>query len=327
MRTFRVVWLGQLVSVLGSGLTSFALGIWVFLETGSVTAFALISLAVALPGILMAPVAGTYVDRWDRRVTMLIADLVSGLATATMAIIFLTTGLEVWQIYVHAVVVSLASSFQEPAYMAALPTLVHKDKLSQANGQVQLGQAIGTLISPALAGVLLVTLGLGGIMLIDFVTFLFAVGSLAVVRFPSVRDEADADEELSFWSEAMEGWRYLRSRRGMIALLLIFSAVNFSLSIVMVLFPPMMLRFTTEQVLGFTVSAAGVGMVLGSVLMSTWKGAKSKIAGLLWPIAAGGLAIVVAGLRPSAWLVGLGGFLLMLAVPIASASSQVLWQI
>ena len=123
-RTFLVVWVGQLISNLGSSMTTFGLGIWVFLETGSVTAFALISLAVALPGIIAAPIAGMYVDRWDRRATMAFADLVSGLATASLAIVFLTSGLQLWQIYVHAVVVSLASAFQEPAYMAALPTLL-----------------------------------------------------------------------------------------------------------------------------------------------------------------------------------------------------------
>ena len=259
MRTFRIVWSGQLVSVLGSGLTSFALGIWVFLETGSVTAFAMISLATTVPGMLLAPISGTYIDRWDRRIIMLVADLVAGLTTLSIAIVFLTSDLQLWHIYLNAVIVSISGSFQEPAYMAALPTLVDKDRLSQANGQVQLGQAIGTLISPALAGVLIVSIGLGGIMLIDFVTFLFALGTLLKVRFPALARDESRDESASFWSEAMEGWRYLRSRSGLVALLLIFAGVNFLLSIVMVLFTPMMLSFTTEQVMGFTVSAAGLG--------------------------------------------------------------------
>ena len=326
MRTFRVVWAGQLVSALGSGLTAFAMPIWVFLETRSVTTFALIALVATLPTLLLAPAAGAYVDRWDRRSTMMLADLAAGLVTATIAVVYLTSGLQIWHLFVASALMGAASAFQVPAYLAAVPLLVPKEHLSKANGQVQLSQAMGNLVSPALAGVLLATVGLGGIMLVDVVTFLLAIGSLLFVRFPPVPRDASAGEPESFWAEAMAGWHYLRSKSGMLALLFIFAGVNFALTLAMVLFSPMMLAFTTEQVVGFTLSVAGIGMVAGSLLMSTWKGAESKIAGVLWPIMLGGLALIVAGLRPNALLVTVGLFLLLLLVPIASASSAVLWQ-
>lgn len=327
MRTFLVVWAGQVVSVVGSGLTSFALGIWTLQETGSVTPFAMVTLSITLPAILIAPFAGPLVDRWDRRVTMLAADLVAGLATAGVALLFLTSNLQLWHVYVNAVIISIASAFQEPSYMAALPTLVPRERLSKANGLVQLGQGIGTLLSPAIAGVLLAGGGLGVVMLVDFATFLLAVGTLAVVRFPRVA--APSAEKAGFaklLAEALDGWRYLRAKRGMQALLYIFAGVNFLLSIVMVLYIPLILSFTTEQVLGFAVSAAGVGMLGGSVLMSAWSGPDRKIDGLLWPIVGGGLAIVLVGSVPSIWPVTIGAFTLMFLIPIANTSSHVLWQ-
>jgi MFS family permease len=326
MRTFFVVWAGQVVSVVGSGLTSFALGIWTLQETGSVTPFAMVTLSITLPAILMTPIAGPLVDRWDRRVTMLVADLVAGLATAGVALLFFSSNLELWHVYLNAVVISISSSFQEPSYVAALPTLVPKERLSNANGMVQLGQALGTLLSPAIAGLLLVSGGLGVVMLVDFATFLLAVVTLTAVRFPRVAAAGDQVGLKGLLAEALEGWRYLRAKPGMQALLYIFAGVNFLLGIVMVLYIPMVLAFTTEQVLGFAVSAAGVGMLGGSVLMSSWSGPARKIDGLLWPIAAGGLAIVVIGLAPSVWPVVGGAFVLMFVVPIANTSSQVLWQ-
>src|SRR5512143_953797 len=98
-RAFAVVWLGQMVSFIGSGLTSFALGVWVFQKTGAITQYALISLFFVLPGVLLGPLAGTLVDRWDRRQAMLISDLGAGLSTLSVAVMYMLGGLQVWYVY------------------------------------------------------------------------------------------------------------------------------------------------------------------------------------------------------------------------------------
>ncbi len=181
---FLLIWFGQSVSLVGSGLTGFALGVWVYQRTGSVTQFALISLFTTLPGIVFSPIAGALVDRWDRRRAMILSDSGAGVCTLGMALLLMADRLEVWQIYVAMAISSTFSAFQWPAYSAATTLLVPKEQLGRASGMVQVGEAVAQIVSPVLAGVLMGTIGLQGVMLIDVATLLFALGTLLVVRIP-----------------------------------------------------------------------------------------------------------------------------------------------
>ena len=167
MRTFSIIWLGQCVSIIGSGLTRFALGLWVYQHTGSVTNFALIALSSILPHLLLSPLAGALVDRWDRRKAMIFSDIGAGLSTLLIAMFFFVNRLEVWHIYLATALSSACGTFQWPAYTAAISLLVPKKNLGRANGMVQFGQAASEILTPILAGVLLVTIRLSGIILID----------------------------------------------------------------------------------------------------------------------------------------------------------------
>ena len=148
MRTFTIIWLGQLVSLTGSGLTGFALGVWVFQRTGSVTQFALIALFTILPGLPLSPIAGALVDRWSRRWVMMLSDAGSGISTLAIALLFVTGKLEIWHIYVATAASSACSAFQWPAYAASVAMLVPKRQLGRANGMVQVSQAVSQAGSP-----------------------------------------------------------------------------------------------------------------------------------------------------------------------------------
>ena len=177
-RVFLVVWLGQVVSVVGSGLTSFALGLWVYERTGSVTPYALTGLFAVLPSVLLSTLAGVLVDRWDRRRVMLLSDTGAGLATLAVALLFLTGRVQVWHIYLATAVSAAFSTCQRLAYTATTAQLVSKERLGRANGLVQFGQAASEILAPTLAGILLLTVKVQGVLLIDFATFLFAVAVL-----------------------------------------------------------------------------------------------------------------------------------------------------
>ncbi len=325
MRTFFVVWIGQLVSVIGSSLTGFGLAIWTFLETDSVTLLALIMLASTLPGILMGPFAGALVDRWDRRKVMLVGDSTAGLATLVVVLLLLTDQLELWHIYLLAMVGSLANSFQEPAYTASVPLLVPKRHLGRANGLVQMGQAIGTLVAPALAGVLVATTGLWGVLLVDVATFAVAVATLAVVRIP--RPAAAPSKTEALWGQIIEGWQWLRARRGLFGFLLVVAGINFLLGFMSVLLIPLILSFANEVLLGTALSVMGVGMLAGSVIMGAWGGPKRRMRGMMAGIAVGGLLVAAMGLDDSVLLVTAAAFFLMLSVAIVNGTSQALWQV
>ena len=184
LRTFFVVWAGQLVSVLGTTMSAFAVQIWIYTETGSVTNLALVSLAFALPATLVSPFAGALVDRWDRRIVMIASDGITGLATLAIAALYVTDHLALWHVFVLVTIGSVGNAFQAPAWMASIPLLVPKAHLGRANGLVQFNDGVSLVMAPALAGVVLVVWGLGGMLLIDVATFLVAVGTLLIVRFP-----------------------------------------------------------------------------------------------------------------------------------------------
>jgi DHA3 family macrolide efflux protein-like MFS transporter len=327
MRVFIIIWLGQLVSLVGSGLTSFALGLWVYQHTDSVTQFAFIGLFTVLPSVVLSPLAGALVDRWDRRWVMILSDAGAGLCTLMMAFLFLTNRIEVWQIYLAAGASAAFGTFQWPAYSAATTLLVPKKHLGRANGMVQFGQAAAEILAPALAGVLVLTTRVQGILLIDFVTFFFAVTTLLLVRFPRPgTTTAGQTSRGSLWRQASYGWRFITARRGLLGLLVFFTVVKFLWGMVGALIAPMILGFTSADVLGIVISIAGGGMLAGSLVMSAWGGPKRRIDGVLRFELLSGLCFLLMGLRPSAWPVALGAFGAHLTIAIIYGSNQAIWQ-
>lgn len=326
-RTFVIIWLGQSISLIGSGLTGFALGVWVYQRTGSATQFTLIALATALPGIVFSPIAGALVDRWDRKWAMILSDTAAGLCTICLALLFWSSKLEVWHIYIIMAVSSAFSALQWPAYSAATTLLVSKANLGRASGMVQISEAVSQIASPAIAGALMGLIPVQGIFLIDFATLLFAIITLLIVRIPKPPTTADGKlGQGSLLREAAFGWTYIRARPGLVGLLLFFTATNFAMSIANVLFTPMVLSFTTSTVLGVILSVAGVGMLAGSLTMSAWGGPKRRVYGILGSSLLMGIGAAAAGLQPNAWLFGVSAFLVFFTFPISNSCSQAIWQ-
>ena len=166
MSIFTTIWLGQTVSQIGSGLTGFALGVWVYQTTGSALQFALIALFSVLPRIALSPLAGGLVDRWSRRWAMIIGDSGAALGTLMIGLLFFSGQLEVWHIYVAVAISSAFSTLQWPAYAAITPQLVSKENLGRANGMIQLGRGAAEILAPVLAGMLVLVIGVQGIILI-----------------------------------------------------------------------------------------------------------------------------------------------------------------
>lgn len=327
MRTFFVIWSGQLVSTLGSGLTSFALGVWIYERTGSTTLFALNMLAFVLPNLLVSPFAGALVDRWDRRRVMILSDTGAGLSTLAIVVLMTLGRLEVWHVILISAWNSAFTTFQWPAYSAATTLLVPKAQLGRAGGMVQIGEAMSQLISPALAGALFVTVGLQGVVLVDFVTYLFAVTTLLLVHVPSPELSQDGLEGRgSIWKEAIYGWRYIAARKGLFGLLMVFAAYNFFSGLFSPLIGPLILDMYSPEVFGYLGSIVGVGMLVGTLLMSAWGGPKRRIHGVLAFLMLGGFFSGLIGLTPYLPLMAAAGFGMMLVMPIIGGSSQAIWQ-
>lgn len=329
MKTFFIIWIGQLVSMLGSGLTGFALAVWIFDQTGKATPFALTVLFGNLPRVLLLPVAGSLADRWNRRLVMILSDVGNALVTIGVFILLSFGSLEFWHIYLIAAIGSVFSAFQEPAYTASITMLVPKKNLSRANGMMQMGQALEMVITPVIAGVLFVVIGLRGILIIDFVTFLFAVGALVVVRIPQPKLTEPAEQtgkKPSVLSDAVFGWNYLKARPGLFGLLWYYAMVNFLLNWSGVLIGPMILSRYPASALGTVQMFAGIGMLAGGILSSVWAGPKRRISAVIGFIGIALLGMVITGLSPSPVFVGIGLLWLMFFIPPASAASQAVFQ-
>lgn len=325
MRTFFTVWLGQVVSQVGSAMTGFALGIFIYLDSGSVTQLAVVLLAANLPAILLAPVAGVWVDRVDRRLVMMVADSVAGLGALALLSQAWRSELSFWPVLVVAALGSAAGAFQEPAYRASIVTLVPKEKLGRANGMIEMGPALGTLVAPAIAGAVILTWGIEVILAIDVITFLIAVSMLAVVRFPQLASMEQARSE-SMRSQISEGMTYLKDRPGLLGLLGMAAALNFFLVFANVLWLPVFLGFANEAQIGLLMSTVGLAMVLGSVVMSVWGGPQRLVRTMITLMAIGGVFLALSGLRPSIWIAGAAVFFFMFLIPIVNGISQTLWQ-
>lgn len=323
MRVFLIVWFGQLISLIGSGLTNFALGVWVYQRTGSVTQFSLILLFAMLPSILVSPVAGAMVDRWNRRSCMILSDSGAAITTVAVALLLATGNLQLWHIYLAVGLDSIFKAFQLPAYTASTSLLVPKEQLPRAIGMVQSGQACARLVSPLLAGVLLGIIQLQGIILLDLATFLFAVTTLLLVRFPNAKTDAiPSAKKASLWREALEGATYIFVRPGLLALLIIFAVDNFVAGLVEVLLTPLVLSFTSVTVLGTIQSVGGAGMLLGSVIMSIRKGTQSMLPSIFAFDILAHLCILAFGFRTSFPLFALANFLLFFSLPFINGYSN-----
>ena len=327
MKIFILIWFGQLMSMIGSGLTRFALGVWVYQHTGSVTLFALISLFATLPYVVISPIAGALVDRWNRRWVMIISDSGAGIATLILTTLLFTDRLEIWHIYLITSASSLFGAFQHPAYIAATTLMVPKRYLMRVSGMIQLENAISQLLAPMLAGILIVTIKLHGIILIDFATFIFAVVTLLVVKFPHLDSKITKKEgKNSVLQEAILGWTYLTARPGLLALLLFFTTNNLLGGVAGVLITPLVLSFASPTELGMIISIGGIGMLFGSLVISTWGGPPRHINAVFGFMFLSGLCVVAAGLRASVPLLIVASFLAFFGIPITNGSSQIIFQ-
>lgn len=321
---FTVVWLGQFASLVGSSLTSFALGVWAYQVLGSATAYSLVVLATMAPNALLSLFVGPIVDRWDRRWVMALSDIGAGLCTLAVLFLLGWGRLAFWPILLATALNSAFSAFQWPAYAASITMMLPKEQYGRANGMVQLARAASLIISPAAAGFLMKAAGIQLVILIDFITLAFALLTLLFVYIPRPAPSVEATH--SFWQDFLYGLRYLAERPGLMGLLVLFALLNFLLGFVLALFGPMVLAFSDEQVLGTLTSIGAFGMLVGGGLMGVWGGPRRRIHGVLGPLLLAGLAIGAAGARPSAPLITVAAFGFFFSFAVVSASSDSIWQ-
>jgi MFS transporter, DHA3 family, macrolide efflux protein len=332
MTGFIIVWIGQIISILASGMSGFGLSIWMFEQTKSATAMGLMQVSFILPFLLLSPIAGVMVDRYNRKLMMAVSDFAA--VTATFAILILQASghLQYWHLYAASILYGLGNTFQWPAYSAAISTMVPKEQYGRANGLMSLQEAGPGVLAPILAGAVLAiskTNGLTIILTIDVVTFFIALGALFLVHIPQpVKTIEGQQEKGNIWKEAVYGFKYIFKRPSLLGLQMIFFFGNLFAGIGMTVFAPMILLRTGNNsiIFGTVNSAAAIGGVAGGLIMSAWGGFKKRTHGVLagWLLFGIFSALFGFGTGLAFWI----PFIVARALvgPLVDASNQSIWQ-
>jgi MFS family permease len=326
-----LTWLafGQFISLVGSAMTQFALSIWIWEKTGEATPLALVGVANMLP-IFVSPAIGVFVDRWNRKLTMMISDLGAGFVTIALFALYSTGELQIWHLVVGAFLSSLCGMFQWPAYSAAVSVMVQKDHYLRANALLGLADNASVVLAPSLAAALLLTTDVRGIMMIDIVSFLAAIGSLLFVVVPNPHySTKETLAKKTIWSEMAFGFMYILNRPSLLGLQLFFLVGNFLGTIVFTLQAPMILARSgiNEQALGLVNSMIGIGGVIGGFLLSFWGGPKRRMNGVLIGWIMTSISNMFLGLGQELIVWGIAAFVGGVVGPLINGSSHAIWQI
>jgi len=328
---FFTIWTGQQLSLVGSSAAQFALVWWLTMTTGSATVLATATTVALIPQILLGPLAGAYIDRWNRRLVMMIADSFIALVSLWLAYLFWSGSMQVWHVYIVMLARSLGSVFHWPAMAASTTLMVPERHLTRIAGMNQTMNGLLTIVGPPLGALLLALLPLHGVMLVDVGTALFAVGPLLFIAIPQpVRSRANGSKKPSIWVDLREGFRFLWGWSG--AMVLVAGALIFKVALTPAFsLLPLLVRKHFgggAAQLSLLESVIGVGILLGGLILSAWGGFKRKVYTLLLGLIGVGVGILLLGFTPGhLFFIALGSMFFMgLMIPMTDGPIMAIFQ-
>jgi DHA3 family macrolide efflux protein-like MFS transporter len=330
MPAFTIVWFGQVISLMGSSMTGFAITIWAWQTTGSATALALVGFFAYGSRVIFSPIAGALVDRWNRKLVMMISDLASGLMSVVIFFLVTSNSLQIWHLCLTSFIAGAFQAFQWPAYSASISLMIPKKHYSRAAAMMSMAEWGSGVFAPVLAGALILTIQLQGILLIDIVTFLFAISVLMWIKVPQPKQTEEGEHAKgSLLQDSTFGFKYIWQRKSLFWLQIVFFGGNFLAAFGNTVFLPMILARTQNNTLlvGSLESAGAVGGIAGALLITAWGGPKIRVRGVLWGwFIAGLFGLVLLGSTQSVpiWVVSM--FLGSFVGPIINSSNQAIWQ-
>ena len=330
-RRFFTIWTGQAFSLFGSALVQFALIWWLTQRSGSATVLAIATLVGMLPQIVIGPFAGALVDRWNRRVIMILADALIAVSTLVLVYLFATDQVQVWHVYAILGMRSLGTAFHFPAMSASTALMVPEDQLTRINGLNQTLLGINGLIAPPVGALLIGILPTQSILLIDVATAILAILPLFFFSIPQpVRAETDNESRPNLFQDIREAFTYIRGWSGLVAIIFMALFLNFLLVPTGALLPILITKHFNKGALelGLINSAEGVGIIVGGILLSVWGGFKKKMVTSMAGIFILGLSVLLVGVAPANLfaLAVAALFLTGVAIPITNGPIGALFQ-
>ncbi|MGO4185239.1 MFS transporter [Paenibacillus sp. TAF43_2] len=322
-RKFIILWFGELVSSIGSGLTAFGLGVYVFRTTHSATAVSLVTLCTFLPMILISPIGGVLADRFDRRLMMLLGDGGSALGLIYILIVMFSGEAQLWQLCVGVTISSIFASLTDPAYKATITDLLPEEQFAKASGLVQLAGSSKYLFSPILAGMLLAVVDIEALLIIDISTVFITIITISAVRRCLVAKPV-SKKQFSLAKDLKEGWRILVSRKGVFTLTLLLTVVTFYMGILQTLFTPMVLPLSNAKTLGIVQSVSATGLLLGSLFIGIFSVNQQYARVLSAGLFTAGIFFSLIGVSSNIYVIAAAGFLFFATLPFINTSADVL---
>ena len=313
---FILLWLGELISAIGGGLTSFGLGVYVFQKTGSAAGMALVTLLGFLPTLLLSVPAGVLADRYDRRVLMMLGDGCSAIGIIYILICMINGGASLQQICIGVFISSVFSSLLEPSYRATVSDLLTKEEFSKANGLVSLAGSAIYLVSPLIAGLLLMVSDVKLLLIIDISTFVLTVISTAVVKRGI--ETRKSENQKSFVESMKEGWDAVHSSKGIFLLIMVSAIMTLFLGVFQVLAEPLILAFADSKTLGIGETVCACGMLVSSVILGMRGIKKNYVRVLGISLAMAGAFMIGFGVWENIYIICIFGFLFFAMLPFAN---------
>lgn len=315
-KKFLLLWTGELVSSIGGGLTSFGLGVYVFNQTGSAGAMALVTLLAFLPTLLLSAPAGVLADRYDRRLLMMLGDGLSGLGILFILVCMIIGKAGLLQICIGVFISSVFSSLLEPSYRATVTDLLTKEEFSKANGMVSLAGSARYLLSPIIAGGLLAVADIKVLLVIDCMTFILTVITTGIVKKGLETKLIENND--SFIESFRQGWDAITEKKGVLYLIIVSSVMTCFMGAIQILAEPLILDFKDSATLGIAETVCASGMLVTSIIIGAKGIKKEYVKALSVSLFLAGIGMIVFGIKENIIIIGIAGFFFFAMLPIAN---------
>jgi len=305
-KRFFTIWSGQAISMLGSRLVGFAFVWYLTSSTGSATVLAIGSLMSLLPDVIISPISGALVDRWNRKTVLIVSDVLTALVTLALAGLFAFTEVRLWQIYSVMFLRSAFGTFQWTAMLTSTSLMVPKTQLARVSGMNQTLAGLLGILAPPLGAFLLGILPMDGILLVDVATAVLAILPLFFYHLPQPELEPSAKDEQgnykkNLWQDMIEGFQFIHTLPGLFFIIITAMLINFILSPAFSLLPLLVTEYFKKGVLdlGLAQSVFSIGFVIGGLALSIWGGFKNRLVTSMTSLLLMGLGVFSLGIIPS----------------------------
>lgn len=330
-KTFLKIWAGQFISILGTGITSFVLSVWIVQNSDTATKAIFVGFFNWIPVLIFAGIAGYVADKYNKKNILIGFDLAAAFTSVILLFLLITGDLNVYYIYALVFFSTICDVFQSPVNAALVPILVPEEKLQRANGLVSLTESIQNLVAPILGSILLAFIGLQNIIIIDISTFVISVIVLLTIpaRLLRISTVSEVKKETSTKEELLVGFKFIGSNNGFLAMIIFFALLMFFVNSALITTPLYLVLYYGEYQYGIVLTLIGVASIASGIYATSVRKIEREnlIKNMFWNLMIFNLALLIISFRDNFILVALGFCILFYSITLVTVSMTYIKQI